>query len=64
MTNGKTVNVKITRKELCDLLCACTTIRLAAMNRGTEETATKWGKIHDKLKEQLDAFDEKEANKA
>lgn len=52
--NDKTVTVKITRHELCDLILACT-----ALNFGTDEKTTKWEKMHDKLKTILQDFDAK-----
>lgn len=54
MLNQRIVTVKITRKELCDLMLACT---CAKHNAG--DSGEKWQKLHDTLKEQLDAFDEK-----
>ena len=50
--NERTVNVKISRIELCDLILATTSLK-----HSTE--AQKWGKLHDKLKEILNDFDEK-----
>lgn len=52
MPNEMTVNVKIKRIELCDLLLACTAVY--------EETgAEKWSQLHDKLNTILEQFDEK-----
>lgn len=53
--NARTVNVKITRLELCDLLLACT-----ALDNETPADTQKWGKLHDKLKNILDEFDQKQ----
>lgn len=53
--NQRTVNVKIKRIELCDLLIACT-----ALDNAAEADSTKWGNLHDKLKEILDDFDSKQ----
>lgn len=50
--NEKTVNVKMKRIELCDLMLACTVIANANPN------TTKWTKLHDKLEAQLSKFDE------
>lgn len=54
MLNQRIVTVKITRKELCNLMLACT---CAKHNAGDD--GAKWAALHDTLKEQLDAFDEK-----
>ncbi len=49
--NSMTVNLKLKRIEICDLLLACTAI--------AEETdAKKWTDLHDKLAEILNNFDE------
>lgn len=50
MPNDRTVNVKVTRGDLCRLL-----IILTAAGEG--ET---WKKLHDKLKTQLEEFDRKQ----
>lgn len=50
MRNQKTVTVKITRHELCDLLIA---------TQALEDHAEKWAALHDKLLAQLEAFDAK-----
>lgn len=52
MNNYKNCTIKITRIELCDLLLAC----WAAEEKSGAE---KWAKLHDKLRAQLDAIDEK-----
>lgn len=52
-----TVPVKISRVELCDLLIATTAIAQAFKAEGGY--SRKWEILHDKLKEQLDAFDAK-----
>ena len=52
-TNDKTVTVKLTRGELCRLLILITGI-------GEGES---WKRLHDKLRDQLEAFDKRlEAN--
>lgn len=51
--NERTVNVKITRGELCDLLLACT----AALITG--DGGTKWTDLHRKLLGILNEYDEK-----
>ena len=53
MPNEKTVTIKLTRGELCKLLIA-----LLCFN-GEDETHLR--KIHDKLRQQLDAHDLREA---
>lgn len=50
--NQKTMTVKLSRIEVCDLLLAC-----AACEAETE--AKKWGELHEKILKQLDAFDKK-----
>ena len=55
MLNERTVNFKIKRIELCDLLIACT-----ALDNATDENTQKWAKLHDKLEEILNNFDSKQ----
>ena len=50
--NQRTMNVKLERIYVCDLLIACTMLE-------QETDAKKWGALHDKLKAALEAFDEK-----
>lgn len=50
--NQRTINVKLERIEICDLLIACTMLE-------QETDAKKWGDLHDKLMATLEAFDEK-----
>ena len=54
--NQKTVTMKLSRIELCDLLIACNTC-------ADVSNADKWSKLHDKLKAILDEFDEKHLEK-
>lgn len=54
--NEKTVTVKMTRHELCDIILACT-----MLDRNGDH---KWSALHDKLREQLDAHDAREAANA
>lgn len=73
MLNGKTVNVKMKRIELCDLLIATTCITIDQRNEYNAPTTSedrkqilagsmkKWEALHDMLRAQLDAFDEKHA---
>ena len=53
--NEKTVTVKMMRRDLCDLILACT-----AIDQATDENTTKWAKLHDQLKDILDDFDSKQ----
>lgn len=53
--NERTVNVKITRGELCGLLLACT----AAIITGGGESEKKWTELHQKLLGILNENDEK-----
>ena len=52
MLNEMTMNVKMKRIKLCDLMLACTVL---AESSGNE----KWEKLHDELKQQLEEFDKK-----
>ena len=54
--NERTVNVKITRGELCELLLACS----AALITGEGEK--KWAELHRKLLGILNEYDEKNNN--
>ena len=55
--NCKTVPVKISRRELCDILCA---IRCVATSLDTEGySALKWEILYYNLKDQLAVFDAK-----
>ena len=49
--NEKTVTLKLKRIEVCDLMLACTIIK------HSNESTTKWGKLHDKLDDILREFD-------
>ena len=55
--NSKTVPVKISRSDLCDILVAITSVAKALESDGY--SARKWEILHDKLKEQLSTFDRK-----
>ena len=67
--NERTVNLKVTRRELIDLMISASHIRFDMEDemRNPETTADrrevlkgsikKWEALHDKLKAQLDAFD-------
>ena len=48
--NERTVNVKISRIELCDILIALTAISEGGYSK-------KWDKLHDKLEKILDDWD-------
>lgn len=52
--NFRTVTVKMTRRELVDLLIACSAV---ADSKGADAAPNKWHKLHDKLREQLALFD-------
>lgn len=54
--NSRTVNLKLERREVCDLLIALTSCN-------EESSASKWGKLHDKVKKILDAFDAENCRK-
>ncbi len=56
--NQRTVTLKLTRAEVCDLLVGCTAISESLENKG--DTSAKWEALHDKIKAVLDAFDEKQ----
>lgn len=51
MTNQRTMTLKLRRIDVCDLMLACTAL---------SDRAEKWTRLHEVLKAQLDAFDEKE----
>lgn len=70
MLNEKTVTVKMRRIDLCKLMTACTSLNFAFQNEAKnerdaevklmkEKSAKMWETLHDMLKDQLDAFDEK-----
>lgn len=50
MPNQRTVTIKLTRHEVLDLMMMC------AVHGDDGE---KWGKLYDKLREQLESWDEK-----
>lgn len=50
MNNERNLSVKLTRHELIDLLLLCS---------HHEPDAEKWGKLHNKLYNQLKSYDEK-----
>lgn len=50
--NEMTVTLKLKRIDVCDLLLATTAL-------SHETDAVKWRKLHDKLKQILDDFDDK-----
>ena len=55
--NSKTVQVKISRREHCDILVAITSVEKALESEGYP--ASKWEILHYNLKEQLATFDAK-----
>ena len=48
--NEKNFLLKLQRREVCDVLLALTLV-------SQESEAEKWRTLHDKIKEQLNAFD-------
>lgn len=58
--NQRTVNIKLKRIDVCDLLIACLIAEAASKaDGGTDCDSNKWSKLHTLLKEQLDNFDKK-----
>ena len=57
MNNLRTVTLKMRRRDVIDLLVACTACGESALAGG--ELATKWDYLHAVLQQQLTAFDEK-----
>lgn len=53
MTIDKKLKITMTRKELCDLMLAC-----SAVNAGNKYKAQKWQRLHDDLKQLIDRHDE------
>ena len=56
--NDKAVNVKVSRFELCDIMLALTLV-----NDSLEKGDTRFKVLHDKLKIQLNKWDEEYDNK-
>lgn len=57
--NQKMMTIKLRRRDVCDLMTACA---WAAVDNGVLSDS-KWRDLHEVLREQLDEFDSKEANK-
>ena len=57
MRNHRTVNVKITRIELCKLITVCTALKFELEKEN--HSAQGLAELREKLKQQLDAFDAK-----
>lgn len=55
MTNHRTMQVKLTRGEVARLMLICT--MLANDPNNGEENKANWRSTHDKLQEQLNAWD-------
>lgn len=55
--NCKTVPVKISRRDLCNILCAIRTVVVLLYSEGY--SARKWEILYGNLNEQLNAFDAK-----
>lgn len=49
--NERIVNVKVSRIELCDIMLALTML-------SCESDVEKWDKLHEKLRKQLEHFDD------
>lgn len=49
--NARIVDVKVSRIELCDIMIALTMT-------SNESDAEKWDKLHEKLRKQLEHFDD------
>ena len=54
--NDRTVTLKLTRREVCELLLACSCCGMVAEEGASVEM---WRRIHVKVNEQLNEFDEK-----
>lgn len=52
MRNGFKTTLQVKRIDICDLMLAC----LAAKERANDG-GTKWDRLHDELKKQLDELD-------
>lgn len=73
--NGKRVNLNVNRHDVCDILRATTALfvdfEMEANNADVSEDRRKiaassaqyWRELHDKIKKQLDEFDEKNGMK-
>ena len=56
--NQRTVTLKLKRRDVVDLLVACTSCGEAALRGG--KLARKWDYLHAVIQQQLTAFDEKQ----
>ncbi len=54
--NNRTVILKLTRREVCELLVACACCGVVTKDEAIEG---KWEKLHNRINEQLNEFDEK-----
>ena len=50
------MKIEIDRRDVCKLILACTMVDIS-----TEGKNKQWKELHDKLMEQLNKFDEREA---
>lgn len=69
------MTIKIDRAHVCKLMFACSSLYNSMMKESLDpdtnpdrkekaySSAGMWERIHDELKEQLDAFDKKEAER-
>ncbi len=51
--NDKTVTIKLKRREVCRMMMACTIVSQI------RDSSPEWTELHDKIQEQLYAFDQK-----
>lgn len=58
MLNEQTVIVTMKRIDLCNLLTACSSIEYLMRQNG--ENAQKWHKLHEHLRDALEAFDKEQ----
>lgn len=51
--NERTITLKLERRDVCRLLIACTIVSQI------RDSSPVWKELHDKIQEQLHAFDQK-----
>ena len=71
MLNEETMNLKMTRADICKLMLATTHITIEAKQEQADEntseerkrilegTIAMWQRLHDEIEKQIDEFDEK-----
>lgn len=52
MRNEFKTTLQVTRKDICELMLACTAAKSLANDKGE-----KWNRLHDELKRQLEELD-------